>query len=291
MRKRILITGASGLLGSHLVEMLLQEDQFELFLLSRSREDIWRNRNVHIVEINFAENWDINELPGNLHAIIHLSQAENFRNFPEAAKEVFYINTVSTMRLIDHAAKTNVSHFIYASSGAVYGSDGIFNEQEPVSFRSNMGFYTGTKLCSEVLLDSYSKLLQVITLRFFFIYGKGQRKEMLLPRLVGFVKKGHDISLEGKDGLEINPVHATDAAKAVIAALKLTGSHTINIAGPEICSLRKIVETIGNELATLPKIKSDETKQSKSLIADITAMKQLLITPTIKITEGIKTLL
>ena len=291
MRKKIMITGASGLLGSHLVEMLLEQDQFEIYVLTSGPEKTWVNRNVNPIQINLAEEWDVNKLPGNLHAIFHLSQAEKFRDFPNAAKEVFYINTVSTMRLIDHAVKTGVSHFIYASSGAVYGTDGTFNEQETIIVGKDREFYAGTKLCSELLLQNYQKLLNVITLRFFFIYGKGQKRDMLLPRLVGFVKNNQEIGLEGEEGMKINPVNATDAAKAAMATLNLTGSYTINVAGPQILSLKNIGDIIGNELGILPKFKIDAAKRTKVLIADITEMKKLLINPSVEFKDGVKTLI
>lgn len=291
MRKKILITGASGLLGRHLVDLLLLQPQFELFILSRKPENSWAGKNVKLLQLNLAQHWDERELPPDLFAIIHLSQGENFRDFPGSAKEVFYINTESTIRLADFAVKTKVSHFIYASSGAVYGALGTFTEDDPIAFIKKLDFYAATKLCSELLLQNYAVHLNVISLRFFFIYGKGQQQNMLLPRLVGFVKNEQPITLDGEDGLTINPVHATDAAKAVMAALTVAGSHTINVAGPQIISLKKIGEIIGKQFNKSPLFKIDQSKKSQQLIGDISLMSQLLIVPAIKPEEGIKTLI
>jgi len=291
MRKKIIITGGTGLLGSHLIDDLLQQDEYDLYIISREAANIHRDPKIIIVQMDLSRDPDIKKLPETIFAVIHLAQSEKFRDFPGSAEEVFHVNTLSTMRLIDYAIKANASHFIYASTGGIYGADGIYNEQEPINFRPNMGFYAGTKLCSEIILESYSKLLNLIVLRFFFIYGKGQNKNMLLPRLVGFVKQGNKINLEGTEGLKINPIHATDAAKAIIASLKLSGSFTINVAGGEVLSLKGIGEIIGNELGIKPEFNIEDIKQSKSLIADTTEMLRLLITPSIKMKEGIKTLI
>ena len=291
MRKKIVITGGTGLLGSHLIDDLLQQDEYDLYIISREAANIHRDPKIIIVQMDLSRDPDIKKLPETIFAVIHLAQSEKFRDFPGSAEEVFHVNTLSTMRLIDYAIKANASHFIYASTGGIYGADGIYNEKEPINFRPNMGFYAGTKLCSEIILESYSKLLNLIVLRFFFIYGKGQNKNMLLPRLVAFVKQGNKINLEGTEGLKINPIHATDAAKAIIASLKLSGSFTINVAGGEVLSLKDIGEIIGDELGIKPEFNIEDIKQSKSLIADTTEMLRLLITPSIKMKEGIKTLI
>jgi UDP-glucose 4-epimerase len=291
MRKKVVITGGTGLLGSHLVDDLLQQDEYDLYLISREATNIHRDPKIIIVQMDLSQNADIKKLPEAIFAVIHLAQSKKFRDFPGSAGEVFHVNTLSTMRLIDYAIKANASHFVYASTGGIYGADGIYNELEPINFRPNMGFYTGTKLCSEIILESYSKLLNLIVLRFFFIYGKGQNKNMLLPRLVGCVTQGNKINLEGTEGLKINPIHATDAAKAIIASLKLSGSFTINVAGEEVLSLKDISEIIGNELGVRPEFNFEDIKQSKSLIADTTEMLRLLITPSIKMKDGIKTLI
>lgn len=290
MGKKILLTGGSGLVGSHLTDALFGEG-YELFLLVRNDSQFEWDEKIKKIEIDFATDWDINKLPPDLFAIIHLSQAENFRDFPGKASEVFYINTLSTLKLVDFAVKNKVSHFIYASSGGVYGTDGVFTEQQGAGYKKEMGFYLGTKHCSEVILDNYYNLLNVIILRFFFIYGKGQNRSMLIPRLINNVKQGQPITLEGNNGLKINPIHAVDAAKAILAALKLKGSHTFNVAGPEVLSLREICESIGRVLAKKPQFVIDDTKPEKQLIGDVTKMKDLLVTPSIRFEEGIKTLI
>lgn len=47
-----------------------------------------------------------------------------------------------------------------------------------------LGFYLTSKYCSELILDNYSSFLTIIQLRLFFVYGMGQRKDMLIPRLI-----------------------------------------------------------------------------------------------------------
>lgn len=280
---RILITGAGGLIGSHLLPLL--EKEHEVFTISS------KINGANNFQINFAEDWTTDILPEGINAIIHLSQSEDFRDFPGKAKAVFNTNTVSTLNLIDFAVKKGVKKFIYASSGGVYGnSDEAFKEEQEIVYKKELGFYLATKHCSEVILNNYSSLLDIQQLRIFFVYGKGQRKDMLMPRLVKNVTEGNTITLTGKDGIRINPLHATDAAKAIKAALDLTGSHIINTGGAEVLSLRDICEQIGRVTGKEPVFSIDD-KRPGNLFGDISKMKTLLVAPEIKFAEGIKTLL
>jgi len=292
MRKKLLITGGTGLIGSHLIESLSEEKEYDIIVIGRSVNSKWNNKRISAFKLDFTKEWDENCLPKDLFAIIHLSQSENFRHFPEKAKDVFYTNTLSTLKLINHAVKTKVSHFIFASSGGIYGnSDEGFKEEKEIVYDKDMGFYLATKHCSEVILENYMSLLNVILLRFFFVYGKGQRKDMLIPRLLNFVQNEQSIALQGSNGIKINPIHASDAAEAIKAALFLNESNKINVGGSEILTMRQIGEIIGEITGGIPHFIIDEEKKPKHLIGDITKMSRLLLSPKIVFKEGIKTLL
>ncbi len=280
---RILITGAGGLIGSHLVPLL--EAEHELFTVS-GKIDSSNN-----FRIDFSKDWSTDILPAGIDAVIHLAQSEDFRDFPGKAKEVFNTNTVSTLNLIDFAVKTGVKKFIYASSAGIYGnSDEAFTEEQEIIYKKEMGFYLGTKHCSEVILNNYTSLLDVQQLRFFFVYGKGQRKDMLIPRLVNNVQQGNSITLSGKEGIKINPLHAADAANAIRAALELQGSHIINAGGPDVLCLKGICEIIGTVVDKKPQFNIEE-KAPNHLMGNISQMNNLLVKPSIKFSEGIKTLI
>jgi UDP-glucose 4-epimerase len=292
MVKKVLVAGGSGLVGSYLVDAMLEDGGYEIIVLGRNEKHNWQHNSVQYLDINLKEDWDEGQLPSNLYAIVHLSQAENFREFPLKAKEVFYINTLSTVKLINFAAKEKISHFVYASSGGIYGSGNeAFNELSPVGYNARSNFYITTKHCSEVVLENYFDQLNVLLFRFFFVYGRHQRKEMLIPRLIHSVKNDLPINLQGTNGLKINPIYARDAALAVLAGLQIQKSSTFNIGGPEILSLREICEIIGKAIGKQPRFESDEEKIPSHLIGDISRMKELLYTPTIKFKEIIKSLI
>ena len=291
MQKKILITGVTGLVGSHLLDILLEMDEYEIFICCRNDKYESQNNKIKAIKIDFSADWDIDILPQDLFAIVHLSQAENFRDFPNKASEVFYINTLSTLKLIDFASKNKVAHFIYASSGGVYGNDGIFIEDQEAAYKKEMGFYIGTKYCSEVILKNYFDELNVKIIRFFFVYGNNQKRMMLIPRLIDRVKNEEPISLQGTSGMSINPVHASDAAKAIIACLKIPESSIINVGGPQVLTLKDVGEIIGEALNKKPRFMIDENTDSPILVGEITKMTALIQEPLVSFKEGIKTMI
>jgi nucleoside-diphosphate-sugar epimerase len=190
---------------------------------------------------------------------------------------------------MDYAHRAGARTFIYASSGGVYGySDDGFTEDTELKQRGDLGFYLGSKLCSEILSDCYTSLMNVIVLRFFFVYGPGQRKSMLMPRLVDRVKEGKPIVLQGSDGIRLNPTYVSDAVSAICRSLEVEGNHKVNVAGPEILSMREIGEVIGQVLSKRPEFELKTDVEPFHLIGDITKQSRLLGPPQVGFEDGIK---
>jgi nucleoside-diphosphate-sugar epimerase len=265
----------------------LLRERWRLFLLAR-RPDIPGGENIQTIPCDLAQEWNTGAFPEKVDAVIHLAQSELFREFPLYAERIFKVNTSSTLRLLEYARLTQVKTFVLASSGGIYGyGDEGFREDESITAKGDLGFYLGTKLCAEVIAEKYSPFMNIVILRFFFIYGPGQRAMMLIPRLVQTVKEGQPIILHGREGLKINPTYVTDAACAVCRSLELRESHKINIAGPEVLSLRQIGQQIGEVLKREPIFDVQENIKPQHLVGDIKKMTHVLGPPVVRFREGI----
>lgn len=284
MKKRCLITGATGLIGSNLFDEL--EPSWEAIGLTQRDNP---SGPAKYIKADLSGEWNKNSLPASVDAVVHLAQSGRFREFPVTALEVFRVNTESTIRLADYALAAGARTFVYASTGGVYGfSDEPFSEDEPLTPGDDLGFYAETKLCSERLLLNYAKHMSVIILRFFFVYGPGQKKDMLIPRLVDSVRDGRPVMLHGADGIRINPVYVTDAAAAIVKAISLEGSHKINVGGPEVLSLREIASEIGAGLCKEPVFDVKPSVEPRNLIGDIRKMSAMLVPPSVSFSDGIR---
>ena len=284
--KRVLISGSSGLLGSNLARYLKKKN-FEVYEILRKRNKYKLNNKIKTIDFN--SNWNTNILPKNIDIIIHLSQSNHFRNFPKFAIDIFKVNLESTAKLLDYATKTGVKKFIYTSSGAVYGNSKLPMREEYLNFpgHSENSYYATTKYCAETLVKSYSSLITGIILRPFFIYGAGQNRNMLMPRLFDKILNNKEIFLNGKNGIKINPIHVEDATKALFFAMKINTSSTYNLAGPQILSIREICNIIGKKIKKKPRFKILQKQKTFNLVADITKMKLKIYNPKKKLSENL----
>ncbi len=246
------------------------------------------SENVRTIPCDLAREWDAETFPQKVDAVIHLAQSEYFREFPVHGEHIFTVNTASTLRLLEYARKVKAQTFVLASSGGIYGhGEEGFTEDRPIEAKGDLGFYLGTKLCAEVLAENYTSFICVIILRFFFVYGPGQRPSMFIPKLVHASQEGFPILLSGEDGLKCNPIYVTDAASAVCSSLNLKESHKINIGGSDILSLRQIGQFVGEILGKQPLFKVQKDQNPQNLVGDIKKMGQLLGKPVVPFREGI----
>lgn len=274
--KTIILTGSAGLLGRCVAKIL--SSLCNLYCIVHNKVD-HKLCSVSYLSVDFSTEWSIKNFPVKVDAIIHLAQSSQFRDFPNSALDVFRVNIESTAKLLDYAKKSGASRFIYASSGGVYEKGAVaFSENSPIASPGQLGYYLGSKMCSEILAQSYASLMHIVVLRPFFMYGPGQNRSMLMPRLMDNVAAGRPIVLLGDNGIRINPLHVEDAAAAVIAALSLNQSSTFNIAGPKILSIRDICEGMGRFLGCDP-VFEIQPGEPEDLIGNNAAMCEQLVSP------------
>lgn len=284
LQENILVTGANGLLGSHFLNTYNAKHSLHAIVRSLPKKPI-ENVTYHVIDL--SESWSIDELPQNITTICHLAQSDSFRDFPEKALDVFDVNVASTAKLLDYGYRYKVNNFIYASSGGVYANQNhAFKENSPLSESHALGYYLGSKRCAEILASNYATTMNVSILRFFFIYGVGQKRSMLLPRLVDNIKQGNPITLQGDDGLNINPINAKDAAKVVGQCIGIKDSAIFNVAGKQAYSLKDICSLIGELVGHEPIFEYQNTP-AQNIVADISAMEEQLHTPQIELKTGL----
>jgi UDP-glucose 4-epimerase len=287
---RILITGGAGFVGGRLVKHLAEVH--EVYALVRKPQATSHPR-VHRLIQDLAEpRWGI-ELPEKIDAVVHLAQSPHFRDFPAQAMDTYSVSTATTMRLLDWGLKAGARNFVLGSTGGLYGaSDEAVRESDALpDQRNQLGFYFASKRAAELLAQQYTGQLNIATLRFFFVYGAGQPAPMLMPRLVKSVRDGTAIFLHGGDGIRLNPVHVDDAVTAITRALELPESRLINIAGPEVTTLRRVGEEIGRQVGREPVFNVDKITQPNHLVADINRMSRVLGAPKVGLERGIAELI
>jgi UDP-glucose 4-epimerase len=282
---RVVISGAGGFIGRRLVEKLAPS--CEIWALSRSGRD--DDNGVRWVACDLAQGRLPPDLPHRVDSVVHLAQSPRYRDFPEAAQDIWDVSATAAQRLLDYALKAGARTAVIASTGGLYGpSPTPVEEDHPTDADSGpLAFYFAAKRAAELVAHAYGSRLAVATLRFFFVYGSGQRDSMLMPRLVQSVREGRPLQLQGRDGISLNPVHVVDAVSAVESAMGLEQSTVVNVAGPQPVTLRWIGDEIGRLLGQPPQFEIQSDVTPGQFVADITRMSQLLVAPEVSPANGL----
>jgi UDP-glucose 4-epimerase len=276
----VLLSGGGGFLGAALLPRLTARG--EVVALNRPEAEPPDVDGVRWVSQDLTAPLS-SELPERIDAVIHLAQSRRYREFPDGAIDVYEVNAGATVRLLDYCRRAGGVSFTYASSGSVYASGPEPVQETDVPHPGN--FYAASKLAGEQAVEQFRGIMRAHALRFFFIYGPGQRN-MFIPGLLGRVRAGQDVTLAGPDGIRVNPVYVDDAADAVVATLDLPRSQTINVAGPDVVSVREIAELGGRLLGRAPSFAVGDPQAD--LIASIGRQSAAVGAPTVRFEEGLR---
>lgn len=273
---RVLVTGASGYVGRHLIAALgAAGHQVIAWGGPRWQPDQQRAFGAQpYVACHAVDLADIHHLPdaGPLDAVIWLAQGRGYRQLPEQAVEMMSVNLTGLTAVLDLARKAGARSFVYASTGNVYApSLAPLAEDAPLA---PQGLYGVSKLAGEQIVAQYDRWFAPHVVRIFGIYGPGQ-DDKLLPQLVGRMIRGEPVTLQPAadgpdDGLCWSPCHVRDAA-AVLCALAsdTTGGRLLNLAGPDVVSVAGLCRQVGQLVGRQPEFQPAPGPRHGNLVADV----------------------
>lgn len=277
----VAVTGGAGLTGARVLQLLV-DGGHEVVALGRGERPAGVPHEVTWIEQDLARALG-DGLPARVDAVVHLAQSRRYREWPAGAADVFEVNAAATARLADWCLRAGGTRFVYASSGAVYGPGSAAKREDQTPAPAN--FYARSKLAGELAALGFADELAVAALRCFFIYGPGQR-DMFIPGLAARVGAGAPVTLAGEEGIHVNPVFVDDAAAAVVAAATAGATlGPVNVAGPEIVSVRAIAERIGELAGVRPTFETGPP--ADDLVADIARMRAALHEPAVGVRDGL----
>lgn len=265
---RVVVTGATGFVGRHLVPALA--DEHELICVVRDAGSARSLGAVALVEADLGRSSFRRRLPGRADSVIHLAQA--YVPFPDRAAEIFTVNAASTQALAEYARGADVGRFILASSGSVY-RPGRRPLRENAPTMPSV-YHPATKLMSEMVLRYYQPYFSIAVLRLFAPYGPGQVNR-LIPRMIASVESGRPVALSRGGEPRINPIYVDDLVHVIRQSLDNAGSYTVNVAGPRAVSMRQLAVTIGRLVGRKPTFVHRDGEIAGDLVADTNLMHEL----------------
>lgn len=262
-----MITGSTGFVGSNLVRSL--REKYQLYCLYHNNNHTKDTNGILYIQQDISKEINVDRLPS-VDYIIHLagSMDKTIEN-----PEMFKINTVSTLNLLEYGKSINIRKFIYSSSGGVYGYNVSYHtEKSPIN---PVDFYGLTKYQSELLINHYEKYFSTTVLRLFFHYGEGQTRG-IVPLLINKIKNNDPIIIYNQENPRINPIYITDVIDIINRSISLSSNDILNVAGDEIISIKDLAELIGSYMKIKPIFKYEHSDIISDLVGDNTAMKTIL---------------
>jgi nucleoside-diphosphate-sugar epimerase len=313
MGKRILVTGAAGFIGSHLVDTLLESQNWVLGLDSFTDyyEPTVKAENIacatnHVNYLLLREDLTTADLVTILHkheidVICHLAGQPGVRSSWGHQFNIYTRNNIlATQRLLEAALSAGRIPVVYASSSSVYGNLAtmpLAEEMRPAPVSP----YGVTKLAAEHLCCLYSAMygLPTVSLRLFTVFGPRQRPEMAFSRFLNAVKMNEEILIYGDGGQTRDFSYVGDVVKAFQLAadfiLTERGQQeegwVFNVTGENRASLHQVLDTIAEVTSCRPRIRHMPAQPGdvRDTWADSSRIREILnFTPQVDLSEGIR---
>ena len=247
---RILVTGSSGFIGSHLASAL---DSKGYEVTGVDIKEALKDRKYPQLKKDLAE-WGQVETLGEYDVIYHIAGHSagdlSIKNYEQDLRD----NVLATANIIKLAQLTGTKQIIYASSMAVYGDQPKYPVTEDMLPRPNV-YYGANKLASEYYLKiANTKDLQTCSLRLFNIYGPGQDIENfnqgMVSIFVGELIKNKKIEMRGSPDRYRDFLYIDDTVEGLMLCLeneKIAGE-VINLSSGVQNTLGELVDLIRSKL-------------------------------------------
>ena len=263
-KKRVLITGAAGFLGSHLCDRFLQEGYHVIGMDNLITGDI---RNIeHLFNepaFEFIKH-DVSNyvhLPGDLDYILHFASPASPIDYLKIPIQTLKVGSLGTHNLLG-LAKAKKATMLIASTSEVYGDptvhpqhEGYYGNVNPIGPR---GVYDEAKRFQEAITMAYHTFhgLDIRIVRIFNTYGPRMRLNdgRVLPAFIGQALRGEDLTIFGDGSQTRSFCYVDDLIEGVFRLLHSDYVYPVNIGNPDEITIREFAEEIIKLTGTAQKI-------------------------------------
>ena len=229
MNYNILVTGGSGFIGSHVVDMLVDNNWavkvFDIRMPHR--------KDVEFIKGSIISHEELNTAMKDMEYVFHIAALSDINKVVDKPLKAVDLNIMSTAKVLEAARNSGVKRVIYASSYFVDSGRGHI--------------YTTTKRASEMLCKDYYTLygLPFTILRYGTAYGPRSRGEDVISIFVKKALSHQPLSIQGNGNQSRNFIYVEDLAEGNVAALKeIAKNKTYNLEGMRPITVKEVAETV-----------------------------------------------
>ncbi len=260
---KILVTGAAGFIGYHLVQSLLKDDHEIIGLdnfnsyydvnLKRARINQIHNKKFSMFEIDLVDNKSLESLfkKNDFDVVVNLAAQAGVRYSLTNPEKYIESNIIGFTNILEACRHNKIPNLVYASSSSVYGMNSEVPFDEDHSVDHPVSLYAATKRSNELMAHTYSHLFDLPTtgLRFFTVYGPWGRPDMALFLFTKAIldEKPIQVFNDGKmirDFTYIDDI-VSGVKGAILNSSKVTESNNVKLK-PSISSAPYRIFNLGN---------------------------------------------
>lgn len=270
---RVLVTGGGGFIGSHTVDLLLDQglhvivfDNFSTGKLSNL--DLFNPR-LEIIQRDISDYHRLVKEMARCDAVLHLAALPSVQKSIEDPLNSLKINLVGFLNMLQALREMHKPlRFVYASSSAVYGKTDRLpcSDEHPLEGQV-LSPYALEKVNNERYAELYEYLygIKSLGLRFFNVYGKRQDPRSpysgVIAQFISKYQNRKSLTIFGDGEQSRDFIHVSDIARASVISLQSDYCGVLNIATGKAESLNNLVKYIEKAGKVAAKIEHTEAKK------------------------------
>jgi len=275
---KILVTGASGFIGSNLTERLLKKgheligidkDFEKRYLLNKviPKEIKMEKKSLNKITDNFSMIWDdINNISSyyyvldNVDEVYHLAASADIKISFKNPKIDFKNNVLGTNEILEMMRKKEIKKLVFSSSSAIYGECGVYPTPETVTNVRPISLYGSSKLASEVFMHVYSDLYNIKTwiFRFANVVGRHEHRGVIPDFYRKLKQNPKELEILGDGNQQKSYFDVSDCVNGLIEIPKMDGnkgSEVYNLGYETTIKVKDLADVVSDELSLSPEYK------------------------------------
>jgi UDP-glucose 4-epimerase len=260
---RVLVTGGSGFIGSHVVDKLL-EYGVTVRIFDMVYPTYWDDdEDVEFYKGSITDLDDLRMAMSGIDAVVHMAALANVNEVLEEPHYAESINVRGTINILEAMRKGDIDRLVYASTSWVYSDVDQEHVDEDTPLQAPEHLYTTTKITSEFYCQNYANHydLETTIVRYGIPYGPRARGVTVIPIFTRLALEGEALTVYGSGKQFRNFVYVDDLAEGTVLALMPEAAEEIyNLTGDEKVTITRVAETVRDAVNEDVDIVHDEAR-------------------------------